>query len=412
MLAYNRLDQKGKIRRFMYMLFVLTVGLFIMSYKNALSSYNSTIMALSYKYGFASRGLLGSFYRLVDKILPVDMRNYESALHFTLVMTVMFFLFLLFFAWFVQSHCREEYLLYAQCILAAFFVLVVSSFSGDHNFGRVDMYMMAFSILGVVLLISEKAEILLIPICALAVMVHQGYVFMYFNIILVLLLYKMLSRQGKQKRYYGILFILCFVTGSALFVWFEFLSRTNGSAIFDAVKADAVALSYQGEYHVTLLEHEVLGTDLATEEWSYHLKNFVEAPIFLFFFLPFLVYGIKMCVNIIHAAVSKIDKWKYVFVAIGSFTLLPIFALKVDFGRWFIALMVYYCVIFLALLAMGDTLVETQVQASMHRLKTQHKWAELLAVYPLVFMPIWDVNMGHVIAAFSHIVNVTLLHWW
>ena len=53
---------------------------------------------------------------------------------------------------------------------------------------------------GVILILKERAEWLIIPFVALATMVHQGYVFMFFNILLVLLFVKCCDCQGKKQQ--------------------------------------------------------------------------------------------------------------------------------------------------------------------------------------------------------------------
>lgn len=49
-----------------------------------------TMMAFSYKYGFISRGLIGTIYQGLDKILPVNMMTYQACVGYTLVITMLF----------------------------------------------------------------------------------------------------------------------------------------------------------------------------------------------------------------------------------------------------------------------------------------------------------------------------------
>lgn len=87
--------------------------------------------------------------------------------------------------------------------------------------------MIAVSLAGVLCLVRERFTWLVIPLSALGVMFHQGYVFMYFNLILVLLWYRVCSLWGRNKkkaRYYLLLLVLAFLIGSALFLYFEFFS--------------------------------------------------------------------------------------------------------------------------------------------------------------------------------------------
>ena len=81
------------------MLTVFSFAVFITNYQYVIRSYNSTMLALSYKYGFTSRALLGTIYHLVNRILPIDMIDYTMAMRFAQVVTALFFLFLLAFAY-------------------------------------------------------------------------------------------------------------------------------------------------------------------------------------------------------------------------------------------------------------------------------------------------------------------------
>ena len=65
-------------------------------------------------------------------------------------------------------------------------------FASQYNFGRLDVYCVMLSLFGAILLIIEKAEWLVVVFSALGVMVHQGNVFMFLNIILILLVQNML----------------------------------------------------------------------------------------------------------------------------------------------------------------------------------------------------------------------------
>ena len=87
------------------------------------------------------------------------------------------------------------------------------------------------SLLCAVLILTERAEWLVVLLAAVCVMIHQGYVFMYANIVLVLLFYKAMSGAGKRSRKYWKLFVATFVVISALFLWFEFFSHFNGEEI-------------------------------------------------------------------------------------------------------------------------------------------------------------------------------------
>ncbi len=145
-------------------------------------------------------------------------------------------------------------------------IFTVPMFASHYNFGRLDIYCVFLSLLGAMLLIQGKAEWLLIPISALGVMVHQGYVFMFFNIILVLLMYKILSTEGKERKKYITIFALSLLVACILFFWFELFAHANGNGIYEEIVASAKKLCKNRKIHQDVVDKEILGIDLTGRE--------------------------------------------------------------------------------------------------------------------------------------------------
>ena len=68
----RRLSVK-EIREFMAAELFFGLLLFLRYYEAWVNLMNGTVLAFSYKYGFISRGLVGSFYQWLDRVLPFDM---------------------------------------------------------------------------------------------------------------------------------------------------------------------------------------------------------------------------------------------------------------------------------------------------------------------------------------------------
>lgn len=410
---FERTDKKwkdGEIRRYMIMLCLFSFAVFLCSYQGVVRSYNTTMLALSYQYGFTSRSLLGTLYHLLDAVLPVDMMNYPMVMFTAQAVTGMFFLFLMWFAYRCLKMCDEKSIKPCEYLLLFFMFFTVSTFSGGYNFFRVDLFMVAVSIVCAMLLASGKAEWLVIPLSAVGVMFHQGYVFMFFNITLVLLACKFLEADRRGKIRYGILFAGSFLIGSALFLWFEFFSRSNGELYFDQIVDEARRLSLEG-YHTTLLYHEVLGIDLGTSEAALHKINFTQLPIFTVICLPYLVIVVRFFAGLFRKAQSAAQKWKYLIVLLGSLTMLPDFILKIDYGRWVLAVMTYYAVAVLALCMMKDRPVTEQMCVLYTDLQ-KRPWVFLLIVLPVFLGPFWDIDINSLMQHAGWWFNDHLLHWY
>ena len=406
--------KQREIRKFMIMLSVVNLALFAVTCRGMVRSYNTTMLALSYEYGFTSRSLLGTLYHLLDAVFPLDLIDYRAVVATAYVATILFVLFVEYFLYRCLRCCEGEMVKYGEYLALILSLCLVSTFSFPYNFFRVDIFMILVSLLGVLCLVKERAQWLVVPLSALGVMFHQGYVFMYFNLILVLLFYRALSwwKEDRRKaRRYGLLFALSFLVGSVLFLWFEFFSRSNGAAFFDTIKSEAEKLSYDGIYHSTLLYHEVLGIDLASTEEEFSRVNAVQILMYGIVCLPMLVFAVRFFAGLIKKAKGALEKWKYLAVVLGAATILPDFLLKIDYGRWMAAVAVYYVGIVLALLAMKDPVMEAQVRESGERL-IQRPGIALWIMVVILLLPFLDVNIDPFFRHLGSIVNKNFLHWY
>ncbi len=200
----SQMPKKKQISRFMWLLILLSCAIFFLDYDERVLPYNSTILAFSYKYGFISRGLAGTIYQWIDHILPVNMIDYAMVLRFTLIVTLAFYVLFFAFCYQCMKRCQEEYLGRFLYLILFYAVFVVSMFAYKRNFGRLDLYLMALTVIGTMCLIAKKAEWLIVPLSMISVMYHQGYVFMFYNILLALLVYRLLSEKEKQTERYPV----------------------------------------------------------------------------------------------------------------------------------------------------------------------------------------------------------------
>ena len=382
-------------------------------------SYNTTMLALNYKNGFTSRALLGTIYHVLDMILPWELIDYRAAFIFAVVITLLFLALIILFARAVFSHIDEQLFDITEIIFLLFITAAMSTFSGGYNFLRVDILMLAVSMIGALLLIEKRAGWMVIPLSAIGVMLHQGYVFMYFNIILILLIVRFFDAEESRERFrYGVYFVCSFLIGSLLFLYFELFSRNSGEEVYETVVAEAEALSYKGIYHTTLLAHEVLGIDLGDTERGLRLVNRIQLPIYILVMLPFIVIFIGLFIGIFREAGKRgAMRLKYLCILVGPLTMLPDFLLKVDYGRWVMSVVAYYFVVFLALLAMRDSVTEDVIARLSVRLSAK-TWSYMLPVYPLFFLPYWDVDISESMRAANRWLADIVPHlydyvdWW
>lgn len=412
----SQMPKKKQISRFMWLLILLSCAIFFLDYDERVLPYNSTILAFSYKYGFISRGLAGTIYQWIDSILPVNMIDYAMVLRFTLIVTLAFYVLFFAFCYQCMKRCQEEYLGRFLYLILFYAVFVVSMFAYKRNFGRLDLYLMALTVIGTMCLIAKKAEWLIVPLSMISVMYHQGYVFMFYNILLALLAYRLLSEKEKKARiYYGVILLVSLIGCSALFLWFEFFSHTDGARYVDEIIANAKAMTkpFNGmTYHDTLIDHEILGIDLSDVEYPYRVMNWIEIPFFIAIISPYIVLAVKLFRRILARAQGKTERLKYGFLAIAAGTLLPLFLMKCDYARWVFALISYYCMIFLALVAMGDRIVAEELTGIFTEIKEKYPFAILLLLLPALLTPFWDVHINGLLRGISNPINETFLNLW
>ena len=410
------MPKKKQISRFMWLLILLSCAIFFLDYDERVLPYNSTILAFSYKYGFISRGLAGTIYQWIDHILPVNMIDYAMVLRFTLIVTLAFYVLFFAFCYQCMKRCQEEYLGRFLYLILFYAVFVVSMFAYKRNFGRLDLYLMALTVIGTMCLIAKKAEWLVVPLSMISVMYHQGYVFMFYNILLALLVYRLLSEKEKKARiYYGVILLVSLIGCSALFLWFEFFSHTDGVRYVDEIIANAKAMTkpFNGmTYHDTLIDHEILGIDLSDVEYPYRVMNWIEIPFFIAIISPYIVLAVKLFRRILARAQGKTERLKYGFLTIAAGTLLPLFLMKCDYARWVFALISYYCMIFLALVAMGDRIVAEELTGIFTEIKEKYPFAILLLLLPALLTPFWDVHINGLLRGISNPINETFLNLW
>lgn len=407
------MKRKGRqTEKFMIGIMFFSFVLFWQYFTGITSNINTTMLAFSYKYGFISRGFIGTIYQLLDKILPFDMMSYRFASLFFEVSLLLFYCLLFYFIYKCISRTDKQVESPVRYIIYIYLICAIPMFCSEYNLGRLDMYCLMLSILAIILLMQQTCEWLIVPIVAVGVMIHQGNVFMYLNIIIVMLLYRILSEENqKKRRKYFVILILSSVIAIALLLWFELFSHVNGSNIYEEIVRDAMLLGNNQEYHEDVLQHEILGVDLSDREWEYHKKNFVELPIYLILISPYIAIAVHFFKGLLARAKTKTDKLKYIFVIIGAGAILPDMLLKVDYGRWLFATISYYAIMIMALAAINDTNVNAQLDATVMAVQKRSVLAPLLIVYPLLFQPMMHIAICPLTDKISNIVNTCFQIW-
>lgn len=399
--------RKKNVLKFLVCLASFAVLCWIRYFDHTINPQDTTAFAFTYRYGFISRGLMGTLLEMASSVTGKDLVNYETVYLWSAAATFLFFLCLFGFFYTVLMRVKEEQLGRVQLLVIMVSVFSFPMFVTEENFGRLDVYLTILMLLCVILLLREKAEWLVIPLCVLGVLIHQGFVFMNVNLILVLLFYKWQRNEGKRRRYYLVLLGLTFFSVSILFLYFEFFSHVNGMQIYDEVVRNAKHLAADGKtYSTALVNHEILGEGVFMDEWFFHKINYAELPQFLIFFAPYLFLAVWCGKQLWKQAKSAADKWICAAVLLGAWTVLPEFVLKVDYGRYMYELVFYYLSIALCLCALGDRHVLLLMETVGEGIKKRMVPAVLLIVYPMILMPFYDVVISELNVTLCRLMNM------
>ncbi len=376
----------------MICLILFSVILSILFFQPVVGTYNTTAFAFSYRYGFISRGVVGSVLWLLDILLPGSFINYRGAQILSIGMDLFFMVLLLALFACVLRRGEERHRSAAFCLALVLTAFSAPMFLTFENMGKLDSVMAALTAAGTILLIKRKQEWLVPVLAAVCVCVHQGYVLMFANVFLVILFARAMEEESPRmfKKYAG-LFAVTLMVSAVLFLYTNFFSQGNGEAIYPKIYETAQALSVDGAVHKQLIEHEILGLNPASEERPYHLFNFTELPVFLILFLPYLLLAARFFMGCIRKAGDVKSRLKYLAFAVGWMTLLPDFLVKIDFGRWMYAFVFYGIVILLYLIAVKDPVAAEEYDGLRQYFAKHRLMLSLLLLYPLILTPFGDI---------------------
>lgn len=401
----NPEKEKKRDRAFFLALLAFLVFCWFRYFERTMEFYNTTLFALSYRYGFLSRGLLGTMWELLDQSIPISIMSYRAVYVFNIGVTIVFEVVMYLFFVVCYRKCTSEQKPMMRYLIIFLAIFAFPMFLSEEMLGRLDVYLYLLVIVGVICLVKEKCEWLVIPIGLICVCIHQGFVFINANILLVLLLYKAICISEKRKKYL-VLFTAFFLLIAGFFCYFEFFSHVNGTGIAEEIIANAKRLSEDGvSYNETIVRHEILGEEVFGDEWKYHLYNYKDFPVFLLLFSPYLAIGISFFKGLAGAA-QGLEKWKYRMVFAGAVTVVPQMILKVDYGRYMFSTLFYYIAMIQVLFAMGDGMVAVQLDKTKAAIKRQISVPLVLLVYPIFLTPFYDV----IISGPVHFLSEEIFH--
>lgn len=308
----------------------LTISLIFIAPYYEISSYLSTSYLINYNYGFTSRALVGTIY----KLFFIDYTQRKLFLFVYISSILMIFLlsmvlqkiyiefgklnkdiyyYFLFFIMLVFSPTSVKYLFYVD------------------NFGRLDLYMYIFFFISVLIVLNHKGYLLLPIVLFLGLASHQAFFFLFIPSIIIFLLLEVLS---KRSFYSKLIFIVSIIISVGFFLYFQFY---KSAFIFTNLDEAIIALSPNTDVYVhrQMLELEYF------VPFSYHMEN-IYLPFLKEIFYPGLIF-IFIYSPILYIFYSIMKYQNKIIIALFILSLcsfIPMFFLTIDWGRWFAAIIV------------------------------------------------------------------------
>ena len=376
---------------------ILCLGMFAVLitcryYVGVVNCLNTTQYAFSYKYGLVSRGVLGTVVRIINALLHINLLNYDGIVMISNILNLCYLIILLMFFYRILQLAGEKYETKLLAIMFVFGVFAFPEYITEENFGRSDICLVMITLVGCFLLLSEKLEWLLLPLIVLAMSIHQGYILMFLNVLLVILFVKIFSKEGKERAKYMVLLGSSIMIASILLIYFNFFSHQKDLSLYDEIYRNASSYAHDGVVQYNLILHEMFGISPAADEMEEHIHNFCEFPVFLLLTSPYIVIAIRFFRGILQKS-KGIIKLKYLAIAMGACTIIPDLLIKIDYGRWMFSILFYYMTTILMLVAMKDDLICEQLDISVQEIKKNNVLIIFLLIYPIMLTPLEDVNI-------------------
>ena len=320
-----------------------------------LTGWPSQELTVNYSFGFIRRGFIGSFITLISRLFPIDI---HTIIVFTQLFGTIVFVGLLFFIFFYVMKKNDN----ASTIQIILLFLAMGSIGFYFaDWGEMDIFMLSISLVSCLLIIKDKFIWLVPLLTAVCVMIHEGYVFMYFGIIVALLLYRaaMETNLEKKKKYWLCLFSTGFLAAS-LFIYFYFFSISISKNHIDEIIANAEHI-LNSQVYTNNLKYIYEGNTLPNSPMWVN-----RAPTHEFFIRMFAVMmNTLVCLPVISILN---DFWKMVMkntpdkkrrrlialcLSCQMFTI-PLVLMQTDQSRWFYDIVFFNFLFITSVLCIGS----------------------------------------------------------
>ena len=363
-------DDKKKILIILLSLVVVFSLIYLRFASYKISEDCIRTIEMSYKDGFISAGLIGTIYRMINMVVPVDMFDYEMVYFAAKCMLVLYYVLAGIFV--MLLFVKKKSLFKNNIALVVLFIVYIAGMFGvADTLGSYDMYEMMVLLFIAILLTSRKVEWLIIPSALIGVLIHPSFLFKCMGIVVAVMIYRW--KVKKENKYKPFLIILVAV-------------------VLIAYIASEISLAINVFENRQLLANKaVVCASSLIPEWNYRGRNYINLIIFLLAYSPYLLIGRDFFKRMYAKGIES--KKVYRFMQLGALIILPEFILKVQYGFLIYFVIMYYVLLLLILNVEEDTYIFSTSKEEKKLLKDKLLFPEVLVLYPLLLMPFMSLSI-------------------
>lgn len=306
--------------------------------------WNQVQLSFSYEYGFIQRGFLGTMLSLASGLFHIPW-GYMRYVHGFLVMGIFTALMLFIVYRALESERIGAVTKSFLAGLALVFFMGPGWSTNYSNFGLTELWLPVLCILGMYLLVKGRFLWCVPVICAVCILIHTAYVFLYFNLVLVAFFYKIFI-AGDGKRRYIITGMVSFALTSALFLYLMFFATAKEGVTVEYVLGRTAeflgAPMEEAEGHREAIQG-YLFRDGGFSGIAFDIKDYwLILTVMLVLFSPF-IYEVIRYWRLVAAQAKAAGRKSlpYALVPFGVLTTIPMYVMHCDYGRWTYAAFFY-----------------------------------------------------------------------
>lgn len=384
--------------------FLLLKGLPMADF-SSLDGWQSMSYVLSYKYGFCSRFLIGTLFRLIH---PDYVTAKDTAIFVNLAVIFDCLLISLIIGTLLRSAQKRGQLALAAIPVVIYLAVPLNIsiyFSSGGHAGKLEIFLLPLMLLSAWLLLRTapdiKQTVLLSCITVIALLIYQNYIFLCFPLILALLIYNLFEYGWTRKNIFFSLSV-CAVTGVA-FLYLQLFANVNA--------ADAAALTSELQSQTNM---EIVGDAVFYEYFASFSEFFDDLMLYRFGYQfsvllldlillsPAIFVYIYIWVKAFKSCNTGNEKWLLAGMQLCSAAFLPTYIITCDWARWSIWFIMFQAALVLLLWYRGFAPI---VNALSHTLELIKKYKALSALVIVYFLSLTILSVTEMF-----VISKTLYH--